>query len=181
MSKIGRMPIDISNVNVEVKGQTVHYKGGKDSGVYELPDFFAIKLDGSKLKLTVPENKLNRTTNEAWGMHRALLANALKGAGEGFEKQLKIIGLGYKATVAGNKVVFSLGYSHKVELPLPKEVTLEVDKTGQQLTLKSHDKELLGAYCDKIRSLRSPEPYKGTGIRYANEEVARKAGKTKTT
>jgi len=181
MSKIGRKPIDVSNVNVEIKGQTVHYKGSKGSGIYELPVFFNIELDGSKLKLTVPENKLNRNTNEAWGMHRALLANALKGVGEGFEKQLKIIGLGYKAVVSGNKVVLTLGYSHKIDLPLPKEVTLEVDKTGQLLTLKSHNKELLGEYCDKIRSLRSPEPYKGTGIRYANEEVARKAGKTKTT
>jgi len=112
-------------------------------------------------------------------MHRALLANAIKGADVGFEKQLKIIGLGYKAALAGNKIVLSLGYSHKIDLPLPKEVSLKIDKTGQLLTFASHDKAMLGEICDKVRSFRTPEPYKGTGIRYTTEEVVRKAGKTK--
>ncbi len=180
MSKIGRRPIDISNVNVEVQGCTVHYKGPKGSGAYSLPDFFEIEKTDKTFKMMVPENKLDRKTNEAWGMHRALLANAIKGAGQGFEKQLKIVGLGYKGVLAGKKLTLSLGFSHKIEVPLPEEVSLDIDKTGQLLTFKSSDKELLGEVCDKIRSLRPPEPYKGTGIRYADEEIARKAGKTKS-
>lgn len=181
MSKIGRKPIDIGATQVEIQGQAVRYKGSKGSGVYELPDFIKVELDDKKLKLSILEEKLNRETNDAWGMHRALLANAIKGVAEGFEKQLKIIGLGYKAALAGNKIVLTLGYSHKIELPLPKDVFLEIDKTGQLLTFKSHDRALLGEICDKVRSLRAPEPYKGTGIRYVTEEVVRKAGKTKTT
>jgi len=179
MSKIGRKPIDIGAAQVEVAGQTVRYKGNNISGVYELPDFIKVELDDKKLSLSVSKEKLNRETNDAWGMHRALLSNAITGVDKGFEKQLKIIGLGYKAALSGNKIVLSLGYSHKIDVPLPKDVSLQIDKTGQLLTFKSHDKALLGEICDKVRSLRVPEPYKGTGIRYANEEVARKAGKTK--
>ena len=181
MSKIGRKPIDIGAAQVEIDGQIVHYKGAKGSGVYELPDFIKVELEDKKLKLTVFKDKLNRETNDVWGLHRALLANALKGVDKGFEKQVKIIGLGYKAVLSGNKIVLSLGYSHKIDLPLPKGVSLEIDKTGQLLTFKSHDKALLGEVCDRIHFFRPPEPYKGTGIRYISEEVARKAGKAKTT
>lgn len=180
MSKIGRKPIDVGEAQIEVEGQIVRYKGAKGSGVYELPGFIKVELDDKKLKLTIPKKELSRETNDAWGLHRALLANAIKGVDKGFEKQLKIIGLGYKAALSGDKVVLSLGYSHKIDLPLPKEVLLEIDKTGKLLTLKSSNKALLGEVCDKIRSFRPPEPYKGTGIRYATEEVVRKAGKAKT-
>jgi len=179
MSKIGRKPIDVSKITVDVQGQAVHYKGAKGSGVYELPQFFEVSVNDNKLTLNVPEAKLGRRENEVWGMHRALLANAIKGVGEGFEKQLKIIGLGYKATISGSKVILTLGFSHKIEVQLPKDVALEIDKSGQVLTFKSSDKESLGKICDNVRSLRPPEPYKGTGVRYMNEEVARKAGKTK--
>jgi len=179
MSKIGRKPIDLGTTHVEIDGHTIRYKGPKGSGAYELPDLIEVELVDKKLKLTVPQDKLNRDTNDIWGLHRALLANAIIGVDRGFEKKIKIIGLGFKAALSGNKVVLSLGYSHKINISLPTEVTLEIDKTGQLLTFKSHDKALLGDVCDKIRSLRVPEPYKGTGIRYATEEVARKAGKTK--
>ena len=113
------------------------------------------------------------------GHASCLLANAIHGVDKGFEKQLKIIGLGYKAVLSGKKIVLSLGFSHKIDVVLPEHVSLDIDKTGQLLTFKSHDKALLGAVCDKVRSFRPPEPYKGTGIRYVGENVARKAGKTK--
>jgi large subunit ribosomal protein L6 len=181
MSKIGRLPINIGSAQVEIDGQTVRYKGSKESGVYELPDFIKVELLDKKLKLTIPKNKRNRETNIAWGLHRALLANAIKGVDKGFEKQLQIIGLGYKAALSGNKIVLSLGYSHKIDIPLPKGISLEIDKTGQLLTFRSHNRALLGELCDQIRSCRPPEPYKGTGIRYASEEISRKAGKAKVT
>lgn len=178
MSKIGRKPIDIGPVTVEIKDNSIYYKGPKATGVYELPKELQPVLTGKQLKL-VAEHK-GSDINRLWGLHRALLANTLKGASQGFEKQLKITGLGFKAAVTGNKVQFSLGYSHKIDIELPKNVTLEVDKTGQLLTLRSPDKAELGLVGSKIRALRLPEPYKGTGIQYAQEVIRRKAGKAKS-
>jgi large subunit ribosomal protein L6 len=179
MSKIGRKPISLGDVQVQVQGNTVTYKGKKASATHELPDYIIAVVEGKFLKLDVSENLRNRDTNRFWGLHRALLANAIHGADEGFTKKLQINGLGFKAVVAGNKVVFTIGYTHKIDLILPKEVTLEVDKTGQLLTFKSSDRRMLGEICDKVRSFRPPEPYKGTGIKYMTEVIVRKAGKTK--
>lgn len=179
MSKIGRKAIDIGNVQVDIKGQEVHYKGKKASGVHVLPQGLTAKLEDKKLYISEEEKSSNRSLNRVWGLHRALIANAIKGADVGFEKQVQINGLGFKAALAGNKIVFSLGYSHKIDFDLPKEVSLEIDKTGQLLTFKSANKELLGHVCSVVKALRPPEPYKGTGIKLANEVIARKAGKTK--
>lgn len=182
MSKIGRKPIDIGAVQVEVKGQDVHYKGKKSSGVFSTPDELVVSVDNNKLYLKLAGKKTDmslRELNRVWGLARALLANGVKGADVSFEKEVIINGLGFKAALTGQKIVFTLGYSHKIDFELPKEVTLEVDKTGQKLLFKSSDRFMLGDVCSKIRALRPPEPYKGTGIRVANEVIARKAGKTK--
>lgn len=178
MSKIGRKPIEIGNVKVELKGKELHYKGAKSSGVYLLPEQLGAELKDGLLYITTPQEDV-ADVRRIWGLHRALLANALKGAATEFEKLLVIEGLGFKATLSGNKVVFNLGYTHKIDFELPKGVSLEIDKTGQKLTFRSSDKALLGHVCSKIRSLRKPEPYKGTGVRYADEVIIRKAGKTK--
>jgi large subunit ribosomal protein L6 len=179
MSKIGRKPISLGDVQVQIQGHTVTYKGNKASGTHELPDFITAEIEGKFLKIGVLEKLRNRDTNRFWGLHRALLANAIQGADAGFTKQMQINGLGFKAALAGSKVVFTIGYTHKIDLMLPKEVTLEVDKTGQLLTFKSPDRRMLGEICDKVRSFRPPEPYKGTGIKYKTEVIVRKAGKTK--
>ena len=181
MSKIGRKPISLENVQVEVKGQEIHYKGKTISGVYVLPDILEAEVLEKKLlvKANNKKTKESRDLNRIWGLHRALLFNALYGASKGFEKNIEINGLGYKAALSGNKVVFTLGYSHKIDFDLPKGVSLEIDKTGQKLTFKSADKELVGHICSLVRSLRPPEPYKGTGIKFATEVIARKAGKAK--
>src|SRR5579885_605114 len=159
MSKIGRKAIDLDSVKVEIKGQEVHFKGPKNSGVYVLPPELTAHLNGNQLSITA--NEQARDINRIWGLHRALLANRIKGASVGFERQLQIEGLGFKAALSGNKVVFSLGYSHKIDYELPKGVSLEIDKTGQRLTFKSYDKELIGHVCSVVRSFRPPEPYKG--------------------
>jgi len=180
MSKIGRRPIELGNAKIEIKGNDIHYKGSKCSGVYVLPKEIKATLEEKTLLLVPVETALKkRDVNRIWGMHRALLANSIKGADVGFERQLKINGLGYKATVSGKKVVFALGFSHKIDMDLPENVTLEVDKTGQLLTIKSFDKELVGAFGSKIRALRPPEPYKGTGVKWVTEVIRRKAGKAK--
>jgi large subunit ribosomal protein L6 len=107
------------------------------------------------------------------------LAIKIKGVENGFEQGMKIVGLGFKAQLSGKKLIFTLGYTHKIDFDLPEGISVEVDKTGQILTFKSHDKFLLGDVCDRVRSFRKPEPYKGTGVMKNNEVIARKAGKTK--
>lgn len=180
MSKIGRKPIDLGTAKVEIKGNEVHFSGKKGSGVYVLPEGMTATLNGNTLTLGFDKNSKNSSdNNRIWGLHRALLANKLKGCQQEFERVVQINGLGFKAAVSGSKVVFNLGYSHKINFDLPKDVTLEVDKTGQRLTFRSPDKELMGLVCSQVRALRPPEPYKGTGIKLETEVIARKAGKTK--
>lgn len=177
MSKIGRRPIEIGGVTVDIKGKEVHYKGKRSSGVYVLDESLLAELKGKEL--FVKPAIVNDDTNRLWGLHRALLNNRIKGADVGFKKQLRIVGLGYKAVLTGSNIQFSLGYSHKIDVGLPKNVTVEIDKTGQVLTFDSFDKDLLGQICSDIRALRPPEPYKGTGIQYSDEKILRKAGKAK--
>jgi len=180
MSKIGRKPIDLGGTKVEIKGKEIHYKGSKSSGVYVLPNELQVEVEDNFIKLSpVKEEVGSRDANKIWGLHRALLNNEIVGSDKGFERQLKINGLGYKVAVSGKKAVFALGFSHKIDIELPDNVTLEVDRSGQLLTFKSTDKELLGHICSKIRALRPPEPYKGTGIKWVTEVIRRKAGKAK--
>ncbi len=181
MSKIGRKSINIGDVSIELKGSSISYKGKLNSGTYEIPKELEARLDGAELKLVVSPtaSKRDRSINRIWGMHRALLSNIIIGSSKGFTRQLKINGLGYKAVASGDKIVLSLGFSHKIDFKLPQGVKLDIDRSGQLLTFSSHDKALVGHVCSKIRALRPPEPYKGTGIKFVEEVITRKAGKTK--
>jgi large subunit ribosomal protein L6 len=178
MSKIGRKPINTTNVQVELKGQEINLKGKKGSKIHVLPAFLKAELVDHSLRITC--NDRTAENNMAWGLHRALLANELKGLSEGFEQKVIINGLGFKAAVSGTKLVCTLGYSHKKELTIPQGITIEADKTGQLLTVKGIDKELVGFVASKICALRPIEPYKGTGIKIEGQVVLRKAGKTKS-
>lgn len=176
MSKIGRKPIALDTVRVEIKGQEIVYKGPRAEGIHVLP---------ANLSATVKENELlivpvtdNREVNREWGLHRALLANKIQGAAKDFEKQINIVGLGFKALKVKDGLEFSLGFSHKIPFSLPHLITVDIDKTGQILTVKSVDKELLGLVCSRICKLRPVEPYKGTGIHCAGDYIRRKAGKS---
>lgn len=177
MSKIGRRPISVKGLQVTVDGNTMTYKGPKSFGSHVVPDILSLTIENDQLVVTTELRTIE--AKRMWGLHRALIANALKGASVGFERSLRIVGLGYKAVAKGKDIEFSLGFSHKVPFEMPQEVSVEIDKTGQKLTLKSSNKEILGLVCSKIRSLRPPEPYKGTGIQYDGEVILRKAGKTK--
>lgn len=181
MSKIGKKPIPLGNVVVEVIGQEIKYKGPQASGVYTIPRLLSIEVVDKNLMLTPQDSRISkRNINRLWGLHRALLFNHLRGAEKEFERHIEINGLGYKARLDGAKIEFSLGYSHKIDYVIPEKVAVSVDKSGQKLLIKSSDKELLGHVCSVIRSFRPPEPYKGKGIRFAGEEIIRKAGKTKS-
>ena len=177
MSKIGRKPIELSSATVQVNGNTLVISGQKGKLTHELPDVITAEQEGKVLSLKLKQD--TEANRMVWGLHRALLANKVYGVEKGFEKIVRIIGLGFKGQLTGNKFVFSLGYSHKIDYVLPSGVTAEVDKTGQILTLRSIEKDKLGGACDAIRSFRPPEPYKGTGIVRDGEVVRRKAGKTK--
>lgn len=177
MSKIGRRPIQLTTAKVEISGQQVTIKGAKASFVHHLPEGVLVALEGKELMVSVKDTEGKSAA--MWGLHRALLANKVKGVESGFEQKIKIVGLGLKAQAAGKKLTFSLGYSHKIEYEVPAAVDIDIDKTGQLLALRSADKELLGQVCDSIRSFRKPEPYKGTGIMLEGEVIIRKAGKTK--
>ena len=177
MSKVGRMPISFSSAKIEIKDGEIFINGPKAKFVHQLPKEIEAALVGNTLVLTL--KNVTKKSNALWGLHRALLANKVQGVQTGFEKKVKIVGLGYKAQLSGKKMVFTLGYSHKIDFDLPQDVDVDVDRTGQNLVFKSSDKLALGNVCDAVRSLRPPEPYKGTGIMLEGERIIRKAGKTK--
>jgi large subunit ribosomal protein L6 len=182
MSKVGRRPIDFGAVHIEIKESAVHFKGANGSGIYTLPKDLAAEITDNKLQLSLADSSavLNKDNKMVLGLHRARLANAISGANKKFEKILKINGLGFKVVKkADRELQFALGFSHKIDFNLPSGIDFEIDKTGQLLTMRSADKELLGQVCSEIRALREPEPYKGTGIQYLNETILRKAGKAK--
>jgi large subunit ribosomal protein L6 len=135
-----------------------------------------IALGDNLLTVTRPNDlKLNRSLH---GLTRTLLANMIEGVTKGFERQLEILGVGYRASVAGSKLTLSLGFSHPIEFAIPQGISIELDKEKKNiLIIKGFDKQLLGEVASKIRSFRKPEPYKGKGIRYVGEYVAQKAGK----
>lgn len=176
MSKIGRKAINTQGLTVNVDGQVVSYKGQKSSGSYLIPDCLKIVTDKDVLRLELAK-KGDKDNNNVWGLHRALLANELAGAREEFSVDVVIVGLGFKGELKGNIITFSLGYSHKIDFTIPQGVTVTFDKTGQNLTIKSSNKFLAGDVAQKICALRRPEPYKGTGVRLANEQIHRKVGK----
>ena len=177
MSKIGRKPILTRDVDVTVNGQVVSYKGKKAEGTYTLPDYLRVSVEtnGLVLKLANPEDKAH---NNFWGMHRALLANVISGASEEFSTTVVIVGLGFKGELKQNTIEFSLGYSHKITFEIPKNVKVEIDKTGQNIKITSSDKFLMGDVAQKICAFRRPEPYKGTGVRLQSEVILRKVGKS---
>ncbi|MGD1997405.1 MAG: 50S ribosomal protein L6 [Candidatus Dependentiae bacterium] len=177
MSKIGRKPIDCAGVTVTVSGQSVSIKGKNAEFTHEVPAAVTVAVADNQVTVGVTEN--TRTNRMVWGLHRALIANKVKGAATGFEQLVKLVGLGYKGQLSGQKIVFSIGYSHKVEYQLPKGIAVDIDKTGQKIVVKGADKFVVGNVCDAIRSIRPPEPYKGTGIMLDGEVIIRKAGKTK--
>ncbi len=178
MSKIGRKPIPVESANVTIDGKMLTIKGLKHTETHILPEGVHIVQEDKCLKITVDENTAE--LKRAWGLHRALIANKVKGVETGFEQRVKIVGLGLKGQLVGRKINFSLGFSHKIEFDLPEGVSVVVEeKKGQDLLFRAANKELLSNTCDAVRRLRPPEPYKGTGIMFEGQRIIRKAGKTK--
>ena len=177
MSRIGRMPIAIpAGVTVTIaEKNVVSVKGPKGELVRELPVEMEIKEEEGKIIVTRP-NDLKRMKS-LHGLTRTLIANMITGVTAGYEKKLEINGVGYRAAKAGKKLTLSLGYSHPVEMEDPEGI--ETVMEGQNIIIvKGIDKEKVGQFAAEIRSKREPEPYKGKGIKYADEVIRRKVGKT---
>ena len=175
MSRIGKNPVVIpEKVNVTVDGAKVSVKGPNGNLEYTFTNFVNIESDGKEVKVTpVDETKNARSL---WGTTRTLISNMVVGVSTGFTKDLEFNGVGYKAAVKGDVLNLSLGYSHPIDYKLPEGVSAKVNKNI--ISISGADKELVGFAAAKVRSFRPPEPYKGKGIKYADEHIIRKAGKT---
>jgi len=181
MSRIGKKPIAIP-AKVEVKvgsGNLVEIKGPKGTLVQAVDLDIKVSVEGSNLNVERPTDQ--KRHKALHGLYRSLLSNMVLGVSEGYKIDLELVGVGYKATSTGSVLELSLGYSHNIFVALPKEVAVKtLTEKGKNpiVTLESIDKQLIGQVAAKIRSLRKVEPYKGKGIRFVNEIVRRKAGKT---
>ena len=176
MSRIGKLPVVIpSGVKISLDGNLMTVAGPKGSLSQELHERMSIAVETDRVKVTRPSD--SKQDAALHGLTRALINNMVVGVTEGFKKDLEINGVGYRAELSGNVLTLSLGYSHPVVYELPDGIAVEVEKQTK-LSVKGIDKQLVGSAAAKIRSYRKPEPYKGKGIKYADEHIVRKAGKT---
>ncbi len=176
MSRVGKNPINIpSGVDVKIQGTLLSIKGPKGELKWSYP---------GEMKLTVKDNQIiverpsdAKPHRALHGTVRSIIANMVSGTNEGYKRVLEINGVGYRAQIQGQKINFTLGYSHPVEYSLPQGITAQVDKKQTLLTLEGIDKQLIGQVAANIRSLRPPNVYKGKGIKYAEERIKLKVGK----
>ena len=180
MSRIGLKPIPLANgVDVSVQDRAVLVKGPKGTLTVALPPAVSAAVTPEKTIVVTVRNPDNGEDRAQWGLARQLINNAVQGVQKPFEKTLEFVGVGYRVSLAGNTVKMEVGYSHPVEFPLPTGIEGKVEK--QLLTLSGIDKQLVGEMAAQIRRVRPPEPYKGKGIKYSDEVIRRKAGKTAKT
>ena len=176
MSRIGKQPIAIPpKVKVEVKGQKVFVEGPKGKLDWELPRRTSLKVEDGKV--VVSREGDDARAKALHGISRALVNNMVRGVSEGFSKRLEIQGVGFKAAVAGNNINMSLGYSHPIIYPIPAQIKVTVEE-NTKLTIEGPDRQSVGEVAAELRSFYPPEPYKGKGVRYTDERVIRKEGKT---
>ena len=176
MSRIGKQPVTIpGGVEVKVNGRMVNVKGPKGQLSFEHPFLVSVAVkDGM---VVVERDNDTKDARARHGLVRALVQNMVTGVNEGFKRELEIQGVGYRAQIQGQKVVFSLGYSHTIDFAIPQGIEIDVDAKTNHVTVKGIDRQQVGQVAAEIRALRPPEPYKGKGIRYADERVRTKAGK----
>jgi large subunit ribosomal protein L6 len=176
MSRIGKKPIAIPNgVEVKIDGDKISVKGPKGTLSRDILPDIAVKVEENEILVERPSDA--RKHRAMHGTMRALIANMVEGVTNGFSKKLELVGVGYRAQKKGNKVVLNVGYSHPVEVDATEGIELDVP-SQTEIVVKGIDKERVGAVAANIRSIREPEPYKGKGIKYSDERIRRKEGKT---
>ena len=177
MSRIGKQPIDIpSGVTVNIDGQEIRVEGPKGKLAQKIPTTVEVVESDNQILVNIPE-EYTKQQNIDHGLFRSLIANMVTGVTEGYSKTLQIEGTGYRAAKQGNNLVMNLGFSHQVTMADPEGIEVEVPN-DRTIIVKGVDKQLVGLHAANIRNWRRPEPYKGKGIRYENEHVRRKVGKT---
>ena len=176
MSRIGRAPIDLpAGVEVKIDGQHVTVKGAKGTLEMDVHPNITVTQEGNVLHVTRPNDlKENRSLH---GLTRSLIHNMVVGAHDGFKKTLDVNGVGYRVAMEGGKLVMNIGYSHQVTMEAPAGITIEVPNPNQ-IVISGADKQLVGQFAAEVREKRPPEPYKGKGIKYSDEVIRRKVGKT---
>ena len=176
MSRIGKMPVDLpGGVEVRVEGTLATVTGPRGTLSQTIPTQISVRQEGDRILVERPDDE--RENRALHGLVRSLVANMVEGVTKGFEKQLEIQGVGYRVQTQGSDLVFSLGYSHQIPVKAPEGITFEV-AGPTRFSVKGIDKQQVGQVAAEIRRLRKPDPYKGKGVRYAGEQVRRKAGKT---
>jgi len=180
MSRIGKLAIDIpQGITVTNNNSVITVKGPKGELSQEVDKDIEVKIEDNKVSLDRPtEQKRHKALH---GLYRALIFNMIEGVDKGYQKQLELVGVGYRATVQQNVLELNLGYSHNIFMSLPEGITASAETAKGKspiITLESHDKQLIGQVAAKIKSLRPVEPYKGKGVRFVGEKIRRKAGKT---
>jgi large subunit ribosomal protein L6 len=175
MSRIGKQPVECpADIKVSVDGTVISFAKGKETRTLDTKGNVGINLDGQTLTFTT--NSDHRQDRAFWGTYRALAANIIKGLTEGFTKQLEINGVGYRAAVKGKVLNLQLGHSHDINYDIPAGLEISVEKNV--ITIKGSDNQQVGQVAAEIRAFRPPEPYKGKGVKYMEEHIVRKAGKT---
>jgi len=175
MSRIGKLPVDIpSGVEVKLEGAKIIFKNGKAQKELDTKDNVKVSIEDNKI-IFLPKNE-DRQSKAYWGTYRSISYNIILGLTSGFEKKLEINGVGYRAAVKGNVLELNLGFSHPINYDIPKSINISVEKN--MITIKGDDKQQVGQVAADIRSFRPPEPYKGKGVKYSDETIIRKAGKT---
>lgn len=176
MSRIGKMPVEIpKQVTVDIRKSTVTVRGPKGELTRAFHPDIEIRIDDGHIVVNRPTD--HRTHRSLHGLTRALIANMVQGVSDGFRRNLLIEGVGYRAETRGRTLVLNLGYSHPVELDFPDGIEVTIERGAKSLIIEGVDKEVVGEFAAKIRAVRPPEPYKGKGVRYADEYVRRKPGK----
>ena len=184
MSRIGKLPITIpAGVTVTYSDNKVTVKGKKGELTQAIDPSIQVKISDNEIVFEIDEKAdVDTKQKQAFhGLYRSLVNNMIVGVSEGYKKSMELVGVGYRVSNQGNLVEFSLGYTHSIFFQLPNEITVETKSERNQnplITLESCDKQLLGQVCAKIRSFRKPEPYKGKGIKFVDEVLRRKSGKS---
>ena len=174
MSRIGRLPITVpSGVDVTIDGATVSVKGPKGELNHEVPNPIEVSLEEGTLTVSRPNDE--RESRSLHGLTRTLIDNMIVGVTNGYEKQLEVVGTGYRVLAKGSDLEFALGYSHPVPVKAPEGIAFKVE--GNKVTVSGIDKQRVGETAANIRKLRKPDPYKGKGVRYEGEQIRRKVGK----
>jgi large subunit ribosomal protein L6 len=175
MSRIGKLPVDIpSGVEVKIEGNKIIFKKGSVQKELDTKDNVFVKVENNQIVFS-PKGD-DRQSKAFWGTYRSISDSIIIGIIKGFEKKLEINGVGYRAAVKGNVIELNLGFSHPINYSFPKDIIISVEKNI--ITIKGNDKQKVGQVAADIRSFRPPEPYKGKGVKYIEETIIRKAGKT---